>query len=400
MTQGDHHSHFDLHTLLHSEFTSFYIFHALRSFVNSMIGLFIPVYLYSLGYFIWQILLFSILVSSTVLLCIPLAVWLLKKRGFRLTLVFSTVLYFLLILLLNNCDLGAEYVLASGVVLGAYMGFFWPSYHSELALRGSDAHRGSQIGMLHILTVVFTLFAPLLAGFLLENYDYLILLLLAVSLLVLGLFPLFLSKDILLGHYSFSYFDYLRLYRSSSFASEKIAFLSQGIETSSLTLVIWPLILFILLSGNFLDFGFLLTVVGILNVLFLLYFKSKVDGKSKGALLSLSAKLRSLNWFFRAFVSFFAVFFLFAFESISRLLQGSLEITFMSIFYNNAHKQGYMDYVLCRELFIHLAKICFFAVLIPFLIVFGESLVVLSYVVLVGIAAALGLSMLQEKQLS
>jgi len=57
-----------------------------------------------------------------------------------------------------------------------------------------------------------------------------------------------------------------------------------------------------------------------------------------------------------------------------------------------------MDYIILRELYLHGTKtiiVLFF--LIPYLLIFGESLITLSSIVVIGVIFALGLGFMKEE---
>ena len=70
----------------------------------------------------------------------------------------------------------------------------------------------------------------------------------------------------------------------------------------------------------------------------------------------------------------------------------------MSIFYNNAKKIGYMDYIILREIYLHSTKLFIgLFVFIPTLLYFGESIITLSSLIFFGIFFAFGLSLIREE---
>jgi hypothetical protein len=215
-------------------------------------------------------------------------------------------------------------------------------------------------------------------------------------LVFLGLVPLLLSSDIILKNYTFDYKNYFKLISSNKNKSSKKAFAYEGLNTI-LTLHLWPIIVFILLNKSFFNLGVLLTIISFVSLIFVLYFKAYFDKNNKNKILRKIVKISSLNWFFKSIVIFFGLFFLFVIEGISRLTQNLFGMLFMSIFYNNAKKIGYMDYIILRELYLHSAKIIFGSAIILLFLFFGQNLFILSGIVFSGVFISFGLGYLKEE---
>jgi hypothetical protein len=69
----------------------------------------------------------------------------------------------------------------------------------------------------------------------------------------------------------------------------------------------------------------------------------------------------------------------------------------MSIFYNNAKKVGYMDYIIMRELGLHGAKIILGFLLVFILAIFGEVKYIFYGIILLGVMVTLGLMSFKEE---
>ena len=391
-----HHEHhpFELQKFLHDRMSKLYMFQASMAFIKSLIGVFVPVYLYTLNYSIAEILVYYLAISFVFLATIPLSVKIINKFGFKYTLLISIFVYFFHILSLNYLPNPIFYNIG-WLTFGFYLSLFWPAFHSEIAVNGSSKHRGSQVGTLQSITIMFTVFAPLIGGFVLQYLGYFNLLIFASFFVVVGVIPLLLTRDIKLKHYEFKHSDYIKFIKNDKNKKAKIAFKSEGLETA-LTLQLWPLILFMLVSGSFLILGSILSFVSLVSVVIIILIKPYFDRKSKSKILILIAKFLSLNWFFRVIIIFFTSIFLYFIETFGKLLNSLYNLTFTSMFYNNAKKSNYMDYIIFREFNVHGAKIMFFLVLIPMFLFFGENKYTLGISILNGILIPIGLTYLSE----
>jgi MFS family permease len=390
------HSHTELDKILHDRMSKLYLFQAIMTFVKSMIGIFVPVYFYSLGYSIIQICFYSMGLSIIYLLMIPLTTKIIKKIGFKFTILLSVPLYYLHIISLTFVSEISSFFILACLSFGLYLSIFWPAMHCEIAANGSNKSRGSQIGTMQILSTSLAALSPLIGGFILQYLDYSYFLIFSTIFIFIGILPLVLSKDIKVKKYEFKYSGYLKLIKNKQLSNSKIAFASEGIE-NFLSLFFWPIILFIILKENFFQLGLLFTFVSILSIALILVIKKKLDRSDRNKTLKIITKLLSLNWFFRSFLLLASSIMIYFVETFFKLIKTAYSLSFVSIFYNNAKKNKFMDYIILRELYLHSTKIIFLSLVILILTIFGESILVLSSIILVGVLSPLGLSYFKEE---
>jgi len=393
---NNHHYHFLIEQLLTDNLSKIYIYQALLTFVKSLIGIFVPVFLYKMGYSIIAILIYSIINSITYLVLVPLSTRIIKKLGFKYSLLLTTPIYLAHIITLNFIDGSWFFYSISALSYGVYVSLFWPVMHSEIAKQGHSKSRGKEMGTFQIIITLVSTIAPFIGGIFLENIGYFYLLIFSSILLFLGYIPLLFSNDLKVEKEVFHYKDYIRLLKDSNLKNSKIAFSAEGFE-SILSISIWPILIFILLGGDFVKFGTLLTVVSFISIIFMFYFRVYLDKHDKNIILKKLTYLVSLKWIFKIFIISFGMFFLYIIESFSKILQNTFNSSYQSIFYNNANKVNYMDYIIMRELYLHGTKMLFvFCILIPLFLIFGENVITISSSLVFGIFFAYFLSFMNE----
>ena len=395
MSYHEHH-HFEIEKILHDKMSKIYIFQALVTFAKSLIGVFVPIYLFKSGYSIAEIMTYIIGISMFYLILIPVAVKILKQIGFKLTLLISMPIYVSHIILLNYITQNSIYFHLSWMTFGIYVSLFWPTFHSEIALSGSAKKRGSQLGTLQIITTIVGTLAPIIGGIVLEVSSYFYLLIISSIMIFLGIIPLLYSKDIRLRHYDFHYKDYLKLLRLTNREHSKRAFAAEGFN-SVLILTIWPIIIFRFLQESYFNFGSLLTLASFISILFILYMKPYFDKRNKKELLKRVSHFVSINWLFKGLIIFSGMIFLYIIETLSKLVWHIFQILFSSIFYNNAKKTGYMDYIILREFYLHISKIILATAIIIISIMVGEDIIVLNSIALIGILVSIRMGLLKEE---
>jgi hypothetical protein len=267
--------------------------------------------------------------------------------------------------------------------------------HSEIALSGDNKKRGNEIGNLQIIISIFTTFAFFIGGYFLDNLGYFKLFLFGSFLLIIASFLLLFVDDINLKEFSFKYKDYFKLFKRYK-NKNLISFVTEGLEGQFL-IVIWPIIFFIIFKDSYVNLGMLFTFVSIISIILIVYFKNYLDKKRKEAVLNKVSKFISINWFLKSIVLFFSIPWIYLFESSFKLLQKALFISYWSIYYNNAKKKNFMEYIILRELILHVTKflfVCF--ILIPYFYFFGEDFINLLFLAIAFSFLPLGYSFMKE----
>lgn len=379
-----------LHKSIHDSMSKIYFFHALTTFGKNLIGIFVPVYLFKIGYSISSVVLYSILFAFMGLVLLPLSFKLIQKIGFKLSLIISIPIYLIHILVLNYVGSSLLYFNLAWFTYGLYALIFWPAFHIEVAYFGNNKSRTSEIGTIQILSTIFGTLAPLIAGFVLETSSYYNLFILTSVIILIATIPLIFSEDIKVKQIDFSYKKSYELIKNNKFKNTKNTFKFDGIN-HILSVIIWPIILFILLKESFFKLGSLITVLSFFSVILMFYLKNYFNENNKEKYFKIITKILSLNWFFKSLLYLTSFIFLIIVEIISKLGEYIYAVLFNSIFYNNLKNKDYFEYLLVTEIYFKFSKILFGIFVICILSYFGESIQVLSFIALFGILASYGL---------
>lgn len=374
-----------LSKLLHSPMTQVYIFESIFMFVKTLVGVFIPLYFYSLGIDLVSIFIFMAVVSFFKIIFEPISIKVLNSIGFKWTLFISIPLYILFLVSVNNIGYNFRDLLVSAALLASYMAFFWPAMHAEVAHRSLG--NSSQIGNLQLIITIATAFAPVIGGFVLEFSSYQILLLVSFILLVISSIPLLLSPDITLKKIRFNYntiLSYIKLKKNRT----NIPFYGEGIE-GTLVLVVAPLLFFIWMDMNFATVGLVLTVVSYLTIGFVILFKKIVKRSPKRKLLKSVAKVTSIQWIFRTIAFSIGGILILIAEVIDKMVGKAFYISYVSVLFDVEEKDKLFDYIMQREVAIGISKVVLSLLIAVFLVIFNQSIIILIVVLLLGIIASL-----------
>lgn len=137
---------------------------AARAFSFSLIAIFIPIYLYNLGYNLAIIALFFIVMQAARLCVTPWAGLLLARFGAKHLMAVSQLfsIAFIILLAVGSTNIGL--LLLAAVVRGTDLGIFWLSYHFNFSSVRVREKTSWQVGVMFMLLSVMHALGPLLGG--------------------------------------------------------------------------------------------------------------------------------------------------------------------------------------------------------------------------------------------
>ena len=165
MHHQEHHHHIHLLNFkVNKKLREIYATLSLRTFALSLAGIFIPIYLYTLGYSISQVLIYLIVyhfVHGTA--SVTSSPKLAKYLGVKHLMILSMPFYFLFIL-------GAAFLLdlfwfpywGLAVLAGIANSLYWVGYLSEFAKFSDKKHRGGETSIFNILSSGAAALGPLI----------------------------------------------------------------------------------------------------------------------------------------------------------------------------------------------------------------------------------------------
>src|SRR3989344_2546422 len=170
-------------------FTSLYISRSIVDIAGGLLGIFLPIFLYTLfEKNIFPVLLYYGLANILSLAFVPLATKLLNRYGFRRALqtsVFFGALYFSLFPFVTKEN--ALYLLsASLLVVLIYRLLYWVPYHVDFAKFTSRGNRGRQLSLLESTVLLIAMVVPAVAGFVITRYGFETLFFLSVLLYLIS----------------------------------------------------------------------------------------------------------------------------------------------------------------------------------------------------------------------
>ena len=361
--------------------SNIYFFQAIQTFVVALIGIFIPLYLYSKGIGLFYIVLFACGIAFFKLILLPLSTIILNKVGFKWSIFLSLPIYVMYLYSLSFVELSLYHLFFSSFLGGLYVTVFWPAMHAEVAHR-SLGH-SNEIGNLQIIITLMSALAPLIGGLFLQFTSYELVLLFSLGLLAGGSIPLLMSKDLTLKKLHYSYSDMWKQFCKTKLKNS-LPYIGEGIETF-LVLFIAPVLFFIWLKGNFATVGAILSVFSYISIVFVVFFKSFIKNKSKQSSVVVVARVSGLQWLIRTIAYIIGGVVVLLIEGAYKMINQAFYITYFSLFYNKKDPKVMFNKIMQRELFISSSRLVVGLIALALVYLLGESVNLLIALLVIGL---------------
>lgn len=280
------------------ERTSLYIMLAILSFAASLIGVFVPIYLYEMGLPVWQILFFYFLRSSFFVVCAVLLVPLLRRMSDKMMMSIAIPFLILFFLGLSRMDGMGPLFWILPLFWALYMQLFWVGFHLDFTSALEDDGAGREVGMRNMFMMLASFAGPLAGGFLIVFIGFSMTFIAGSFLLFLALVPLFffpkrkMPTDLSIGRI----WSYLTDRRTHAYAVSAIGFANEKMGSW----IIWPLFVFLAI-GSVEEFGALYSL-GYLLAALMTFLMGRVTDAGKGKrLMRIFVPLESFVWVLKSF---------------------------------------------------------------------------------------------------
>lgn len=322
----------------------------------ALTSIFVPIFLYTTfeeNFFIVGAY-FGLLSLLYALILVP-GMHITNKIGFRNALVvaglFSIVQYTILFFL-APANVWWLIVPLTIAILGFRL-FHWVPYHVDFALFTNKGERGRMVSLSFATIAFFGVIGPILAGFIIANAGYDALFAITVILLVAATISYaFVPKPNV--RYTWTFKQTVKKIFSKKLRGVSFGEFANGAEVS-VTIVVWPIFLFEIFSGDVFEIGAVSTVVVGATIVMQLLLGRYLDAK-KGAgekSLKIGSVFYAVGWIIKIFVlSTAQVFFVGLYHNVVKIFT---KTPFAAVLYDMTAEQGrYIDeFTVVREITNH-----------------------------------------------
>ncbi len=134
----------------HKEIKLFYASISLFNLASSMVGIFIPLYLFEKGYSLSIIILFFALVQFSRLIFLPISAWLSSTVGAKKVIGFSFIGSIIFYLILDKIVYLSYGFYFGDLIYGVVLSFYFLPFFVHLSKMSPDKKRGRIMGKLNI----------------------------------------------------------------------------------------------------------------------------------------------------------------------------------------------------------------------------------------------------------
>ncbi len=361
---------------------------------QGLVALFVPIFLFNVfGGNLQKVVIYYIAVNILLVAGFVWAAKLLSVIGFRKGFyigITSIMLFYVTFLVIDTK--GATWLIPLAVLLCAVHGiFYWLPYHVDLSKFTDKINRSRELGLISMVDNITSLILPIIAGILIALLGFSSIFSIAILLFLVSLF-LYKRVPKVDERFIWSYKQTFKEIFRKEHRGLSLAFFGEGVE-SFIAGVIWPIFIFELLRGNFIQVGVITSLVILVALLIRVGLSFWIDKKRDSKkVLEWGTGLHSLGWIAKVFVTTASdIFFVGAYHEISKVIKNA---SWMTLRYETADAQGsYVDeFTILREVVLHSAHI-----LVGIIILFMLYFLSLKWIFLIAALGSLGLNAIQSK---
>lgn len=213
---------------------------------------------------------------------------------------------------------------------------YWTPYHTSFIEFTDGRYRGRQLAWLYMLRYAVSVGAPLLGGLILAAYGFDVLFILSVVVIALSTIPLAGLTEVK-AVFEYSYKKTIQELFKKKNRRQRVAYAGDGAQML-VRIVIWPIFIYEILQGNYLDVGAVTALVVVATVIAQLLTGAYTDTISKRRLIRVSSLVYAAGWIVKAFVA--TAFQIFIVGAVHRFSRIAVETPFRVRFYSLSADHG------------------------------------------------------------
>lgn len=339
---------------------------------TSLIGLFLPIYLFIVyGHDIKKVIYFYLIGHIIYTLLLPWGAQFLNKIGLRRSLLISIPIfafYYIAIYFIERDALLYSFLAIVAITVGRIL--FWLPYNTDMAKFTAPNVRGKGVGLMWASNTFLSVTMPLVSGFIIADFGYNIVFILAVVIYLSSIIP-FLALPHTREKYSWGYVETFKHFFSKRNRGLVLANMANGAE-NTVGIIIWPIFIWDLLDGNYIAVGTLSSLIVVVTIILQLGVGKYTDVFNKRKMIHWGSLFYAFGWIGKIFV--LTSFQIFIAGTYHKFVQIFKDTPFDALNYEIMADHGhYVDeYTVIREMAVQMGK--FFMLLFILLIALNFGL--------------------------
>lgn len=289
-------------TVSFDELSELYTSSLIRSLANSLIGIFVPIFLFKSGVSLHDIFAFY---AFWFVIRPPINVlnaYLIGRVGPKHSLAFASFGYIAFLALLLSFQ-NLHWPLWLLAIFGSWsMGLYLVAFHTDFSKVKHPEHGGKELSYLTVLERIGGVAGPLIGGLIATYYDPKLTIAAAILLQLVALVPLFMTKEPVRTKQHIQF-------RGMAWRRHKADFISTIplVVENFISVIIWPLFLAasVLATAVYAKIGIIVAAGTLVAIVAARLIGSMIDESKGGLLLRVGATLNAVLHLFRPFVGNF-----------------------------------------------------------------------------------------------
>lgn len=324
---------------------------------TSLIGLFLPIYLFiAYGYDIKKVIYFYLIGHIIYAMLLPWGARFLNKIGLRRSLQISipiSAAYYVAIYFIEKDALFYSFLAIVAITVGRIL--FWLPYHTDMAKFTSPSVRGKGVGLMWASQTFLSVVMPLVSGFIIAGFGYDMVFVLAIIIYLASIVP-FLTLPHTRERYSWGYFETFKHFFKKKNRALIFSNMANGAE-NAVGIIIWPIFIWQLLSGDYAAVGTLSALIVVVTIVLQLSVGKYTDVFNKRKMIHWGSVFYAFGWIGKIFV--LTSFQIFIAGTYHKFVQIFKDTPFDALNYEIMADHGhYVDeYTVLREVAVQAGKV-------------------------------------------
>lgn len=348
-----------------SESAALYLVNTLRSFVTALFSVFLPIYVFTatnsftvfhhdptINGIIWVLVYYLMRSLAVTALIFLFEHVMFMVLGFKTSILISNMLLIAEIGLWFLAKDNPALFAIAGLIAGVKVIFYWIPYHIffERKSVSKQGRFGKDVGLRVVLNKVANAAGPIIAGWIIAAYGFNLLFVFGIIVLTLSMIPLFVSVTEKTHHEHDTQKIYQNYYLNPKYKRESIAFGASGVESILFT-IFWPILLFVALD-SFIKIGALTSISMMFSIVAAYLVGKMIDQHGTKIIHRIGVVFNTLFYLPRIF--FLEPLLFYGLDVVDKINGTFYSIPFMAKTYEKARRAKDADFLIYRELAIHL----------------------------------------------
>lgn len=337
-----------------TELNEIYWAMSLKTFAVSFITIFIPIYLFKLGYSPFSIFFFYAAFNFFIPLLNEIAARIITKIGPKHTMILSFPALMIFLGMLLTLPIYKWNLLLLAFIWSIETGLFWMSYHVDFSKAKHKKTCTSELSKIEILCSIFGAVTPFVGGVIASMYGISFTLVLSIFFLVFAALPLLKTSE----PYVRQTIDMKKI-QVKKILRDLLSYAGLGMDFAAM-MVIWPLFVFLIVK-SYQAVGAIESFALILMIVITFMVGKYADRTDKQKLIKRGGIVSGFVWMGKALSqSISQVIF---FNLINAVTFPFLKLPFAAEFYIHADEEARIEYILWMERAVDYGRMFFFLIL-------------------------------------